>query len=113
MFRKKLIWYLYPAYLLVTLISLIAVTWYSSYSFRQFYLDQTHTELNTLAHFAAERISPVLQLKESDELNEICKRLGEASEGQIRVTVILPSGKVLGDSDEDPTKMEDHSEEKI
>ena len=110
MFRKKLIWYLYPAYLLVTLISLIAVTWYSSYSFRQFYLDQTHTELNTLAHFAAERISPVLQLKESDELNEICKRLGEASEGQIRVTVILPSGKVLGDSDEDPTKMEDHSD---
>lgn len=110
MFRKKLIWYLYPTYLLVTLISLVAVTWYSSYSFRRFYLDQTRTELNTLAHFAAEQISPVLQTKESAELNEICKKLGDAGDGQIRITVILPSGKVLGDSDEDPAIMEDHSD---
>ena len=110
MFRKKLIWYLYPTYLLVTLISLIAVTWYSSYSFRRFYLDQTRTELNTLAHFAAEKISPILQTGESDKLNEICKKLGDAGDSQIRVTVILPSGKVLGDSDEDPANMEDHSD---
>jgi len=110
MFRKKLIWYLYPTYLLVTLISLVAVTWYSSYSFRRFYLDQTRTELNTLAHFAAEKMSPILQTGNSGEINEICKKLGDAGDGQIRVTVILPSGKVLGDSDEDPAKMEDHSD---
>lgn len=92
------------------LISLVAVTWYSSYSFRRFYLEKTRTELNTLAHFAAEQISPILQTKESAELNEICKKLGDASDGQIRITVILPSGKVLGDSDEDPAIMEDHSD---
>jgi two-component system phosphate regulon sensor histidine kinase PhoR len=110
MFRKRLIWYLYPTYLLVTLISLVAVTWYSSYSFRRFYLDQTRMDLNTLAHFAAEQISPNLQAEETEGLDEICKKLGDSGDGQTRITVILPSGKVLGDSDEDPAIMEDHSD---
>ena len=37
MARKRLIWQLFPSYLLITLISLLAVTWYASRSWRQFY----------------------------------------------------------------------------
>ena len=28
--KKKLIWQLYPSYLLITIISVVAVTWYAS-----------------------------------------------------------------------------------
>ena len=37
--RKRLIWQLFPSYLLVTLLSLVALTWYATASWRQFYLD--------------------------------------------------------------------------
>jgi len=40
-------------------------------------------------------------------IDDLCKRLGR--ESATRITVILPSGKVIGDTDEDPAKMENHS----
>jgi len=94
----------------VTLLALVAVAWYLSYSFRGFYLDQTSEELNTIAYVAAEQISAILENEDTTEIDSLCKRLGQAGDGQTRITVILPSGKVIGDSDEDPTVIEDHSD---
>jgi two-component system phosphate regulon sensor histidine kinase PhoR len=108
--RKRLIWQLYPSYLAVTLVALVAVGWYSSDAFRRFYREQTRTELETLAHIAAEQISGTLRLKEMAQVDNLCKRLGQASAPRTRITVILPSGKVVGDSDTDPAEMEDHSD---
>src|SRR4030042_3304443 len=104
MLRRRLIWQLYPAFLTVTIPALIAVTWYCSSAFRSFYYEQTRSELGSLAHFAAEQVSTMLDTGETDELDQLCKRLGGANDvlTRTRVTVVLPSGKVIGDSDEDP-----------
>jgi two-component system phosphate regulon sensor histidine kinase PhoR len=110
MAQKRLIWKLYPPFLAVTLIALIAVTWYSSYSFRRFYLDSTRGELFTLAEAVSQHVSEILQDSEPNRIDPLCKRIGQAGHGETRITVVSPTGKVLGDSDEDPEIMEDHSD---
>ncbi len=112
MLRRRLIWQLYPSFLAVTLLALIAVTWQFSGAFRSLYYRQTRLGLHSLAHFAAERASTLLQTPKAGRIDEFCKRLGGAKglSRRTRVTVILPSGKVIGDSDEDPALMSDHSD---
>jgi len=112
MLRRRLIWQLYPAFLAVTLPALVAVTWYCSSAFRSFYYEQTRSELGSLAHFAAEQVSKMLDTAQTDELDQLCKRLGGTNDvlTHTRVTVMLPSGKVIGDSDEDPVAMKSHSD---
>jgi len=110
MLGRRLIWQLYPSFLAVTLLALVAVTWYCSDAFRSFYYEQTRGELRSLVHFAAEQVSATFDTSQTDQLDDLCKRLGQASDGRTRVTVILPSGKVVADSDEDPTLMNDHSD---
>ena len=43
--KKRLIYKLFPSYLLITLISLIAVSWYALSFSRQFYLERTQIDL--------------------------------------------------------------------
>jgi two-component system phosphate regulon sensor histidine kinase PhoR len=109
MIRRKLIWQLYPSFFVVTLLSLVAVTWYCSDTFRNFYYQQTRSELHSFARIAAEQVSTMINASQMDRLDELCRRLGKASDGGTRFTVILPSGKVVADSDENPAAMKDHS----
>lgn len=110
MFRKKLIWQLYPSFLAITLVTLVVATAYSSYIFRSFYLDEIEQELRLTADVAASQIAQVLDGGTPAEVDTLCKELGRAGAGQMRLTVIAESGKVLADSDEDPARMKDHSD---
>ena len=49
MARKRLVWQLFPFFLLVTLLTLLAVTWYATRSWRQFYLKGTARDLEARA----------------------------------------------------------------
>ena len=97
MARKWLIWDLFPSYLLITLVSLLAVTRYASRSRRQVYLAETAGDLETgspvethiRGKFAAPGDRPI---------DKLCKELGRLTD--TRFTVILPSGAVVGDTDE-------------
>jgi type VI protein secretion system component VasK len=66
---KKLIWQLFFSCLGVTLVALIAVTWYCSYSLRSFYLEQTRQRLTTLAHVTAQQVSVALSNTDSASLD--------------------------------------------
>jgi two-component system phosphate regulon sensor histidine kinase PhoR len=107
--HKKLIWQLYPSYVVVTLVSVVAVTAYCSGFFRQVYHDQARDALDQLAGVAAEQVRMVLRAEGPNGLDRLCKRLGGGSQGGMRLTVVALSGTVLGDSHENPAVMEDHS----
>ena len=109
MTRRRLIWQLYPYFLMVTVAALLAVAALSSYSFREFYYVQVREELGTLAHVFAEQVTPLIQ-GEPSNVDGLCKRLADASHGRNRFTVVLSSGIVVGDSHEDPKMMENHSD---
>ncbi|MGW8186118.1 MAG: PAS domain-containing sensor histidine kinase, partial [Desulfobacterales bacterium] len=58
--HRRLIWQLYPAYLLIIVGSLVAVTWYASSELGRFYLDQTENVLEARAYLLKDQISNLL-----------------------------------------------------
>lgn len=106
--RKKLLWHLFPFFLLVTLVTLVAVTWYSARSWRLFFLEQTAKDLETRARLVETRIGGKAALENGPGVDKLCKNLGKIT--ATRLTVILPSGKVLGDTEEDPARMDNHGD---
>jgi len=106
--RKKLIWQLFPPYLLITLLSLLAVSWYASSSLHHFFLDQTAADLKIRALLVEKQIFAHLAPLDAANVDAICKDIGKHS--VTRITVILPSGQVVGDSRETPRLMDNHAD---
>ena len=104
--RKRLLWQLYPSYLLITLLSLVAATWFASRTFRQFFLEKNASDLEMRAHIFEAQIADYFSPPDEVIIDQLCKRAGHMS--KTRITVILPSGKVIGDSFEDTEKMDNH-----
>ena len=104
--RRKLLWHLYPSYLLITLLSLFAIGWYTSSALKDFVLEQKRGELEARAIFFGEMFREFLTPADAVKIDELCKTIGKRS--ATRITVISPYGVVLGDTDEDPAKMENH-----
>lgn len=106
--RRRLLWQIFPSFVLVTLLSLLAVTLYSSKSFRSFYGRQKESDLKARAYLIRGQLSKASVLADEKGVDRLCKELGQNA--STRITVILPTGRVIGDTDEDPAKMEDHSD---
>jgi len=105
--KRRLIWQIFPSFLLITLFSLLAVSWYASDSMRHFFLDQTALDLSVRAVLLEKQVSAHLSPIDAPEVDSICKSMGKQS--ATRFTVILPSGKVVGDSRETPHLMDNHA----
>ena len=105
--RKRLLWQLYPTYLLITIISLGAATWFASRTLKQFYLEESASDLEARARLLETQIQEHLSPLNENAIKEMCEKIG--SRATTRITVMLPSGKVIGDSSEDPAKMDNHA----
>jgi len=106
--RRRLLWQFYPSYLLITLISLVAVTWYGSSYVRGFFLEHVRSELTARAHLVENNLLVPLGSGDMKSVDVLCKEIGRQT--STRVTVVLSSGKVVGDSMEDPARMDSHSD---
>jgi len=104
--KKSLLWHLFSSYLFITLLSLVAVGWYASASFNQFIAREREGDLKARAYMLGTQISEHLEPLNNRKIDEICKRAGAT--GEARFTIILPSGKVVGDSAEEPSRMDNH-----
>jgi two-component system phosphate regulon sensor histidine kinase PhoR len=108
MSKGRLLWHLFPSYLLITAAALLALGIYGSYSLKAFYYDQVADNLQARAKLIEEQVIEKLQSGNFDKVNELCKSMGRAS--NTRITVILPDGQVVADSDEEPQLMKNHSD---
>jgi two-component system phosphate regulon sensor histidine kinase PhoR len=106
--KKRLLWQLYPSYLLIIIVSLVAVTWYASKSLRHFFLEQTSADLEARALLFEQQILEHLDPLDISRIDQLCKNIGIRS--PTRITVILPSGKVIGDSEGIPASMDSHAD---
>lgn len=122
--RRPLIWHLYPPYLLIILLALAAISLYISASLKTFHLDATRNQLETHAQlfrilfeeniaskyesFDKVMDEPALKIRFMAEVDHLCKTIGKPL--ATRLTVILASGVVIGDSNEDPQRMDNHGD---
>ena len=104
--KKKLLRQLFLSYLLITLISLVLVTWYASRSLEESLLKQIKSDLETRAVLFGNSILSYFDPVNEKGIDLLCKEIGKST--STRFTVILPWGKVVGDSDHDPAVMDNH-----
>ena len=105
--RQRLIWQFYPPFLLIILIALLAVTWVFSQSLSRFYKQETQRGLEAQATIVADQVTGFLLTGDEQPLDILSKRLGQ--ESGTRLTVILPDGRVVADSEHTPVKMDNHA----
>jgi len=104
--KIKLIWQLYPSYLVVVFISLLIVSIYTSNYIQQFFLNNMEKDLMIRSQLIKYQIMQYMNPLDTERIDQFCKIVGASAE--TRITVILPDGIVIGDSKEDPAKMENH-----
>jgi len=108
--KTKLIWRIFPSFLIIILLSLTVEAWYSISYFKGFFLETTQRELMVKASLMQERFARALYVDglSPQQIDALCKGLGEKI--QTRITVILHSGEVIGDSFARVETMENHRE---
>jgi two-component system phosphate regulon sensor histidine kinase PhoR len=106
--KRRLLWQFYLSYLIIILVSLLVIAWYASRSLRQFYYKQTAADLKIRAYLVKDQFQEQLIPAKARRLDLLCQELSRKS--STRITVILPSGKVIGDSEEDSGTMDNHAE---
>ena len=106
--RTRLLWQLYSSYLLLTACSLLAVGALASHSLQEFYLESMRHDLAANARLLEKQIGPRFDSHDSKELTTLCRDFSRST--MTRVTLVLRSGKVLVDTDEDPAAMENHAD---
>jgi two-component system phosphate regulon sensor histidine kinase PhoR len=106
--KRRLLWQFYPSHLLIIILSLVAVTWFCSTTLRSFHLQQAAATLETKTALLKSQVTVLLINQEQTGLIDLCRNAGR--EGKIRITVIDTSGRVIADSDEDQSLMDNHAD---
>ncbi len=105
--RKKLLQPIYVSYILIVIFAFSSIGWIASRLFRESYIDETVTDLEARTRLIIPYYSPSL-LRSTDSLSELCNKLSLPT--STRITIILPSGKVIYDTDEDANLMDNHAD---
>ena len=105
--RVRLVWQIFPSFLVVTLIAIIAAVWFASHAMELFFLEQTAANLKDRIALLRYQIEDHLRPLQAGRIDRICKETGQLS--STRFTVILPDGTVVGDSQENPSHMDNHA----
>ncbi len=107
MSKKRIIWQIYPPFLAVTLLALIAMAVYASQVYQSLFLTQVRHDLETSATLLKDSFLPYLESNNFGAIDALCKKAGQ--ESKIRVTLIDSEGNVLGDSERTPNNMDNHA----
>jgi two-component system, OmpR family, phosphate regulon sensor histidine kinase PhoR len=106
--RRKLLWQLFPTYLLIALVTLLGLSAYANYSMRAFYMRDAEKQLASKAVLIGADAEAMLLNADETRADEFSKRLGKAA--GVRITIIRADGRVIGDTDNLPAQMENHLE---
>jgi len=106
--KRKLIWLMYPSFLAISLCAIAAITLLSIGSIRLVIEKQTRSELTSNARLIARMIEDEYNIGDSSAIEILCNEISSMTSH--RITVILPSGLVIGDSNHDPQEMEGHQD---
>jgi two-component system phosphate regulon sensor histidine kinase PhoR len=106
--KQKLIWQIFPFFLVIIIVSLSLEAWYFNRHSRRFFIENTEKELTVRARLLEYKIVGMLDETPvpKQALNALFKDLGASID--TRVTIIDPSGQVIADSFARTSTMENH-----
>jgi two-component system phosphate regulon sensor histidine kinase PhoR len=107
MASRRLMWQLFPSYLGITLVCLLAVIAYASYLLGGYSSAAVNAELESTAKLAELQVREAVRADDRPKVAEICEQIA-ASTG-VRLTIVLPMGEVLCDTTSDGRKLENHA----
>src|SRR5210317_1989563 len=96
--RKRLIWQIYPPFLVIILIALVTLTWFFSRTLDDFYREEKRRGLEAQGQLVVNQAREALVSGNISSLESLSVALGKQS--GTRLTIILPDGRVVGDSEE-------------
>ena len=108
MVKRRLWWRLFLSYLWVPAVVLLSVGWYGSDVVRHLFTKELYEDLEARAQLCGKPIVELLTQGRADDVDALCKEIGRSS--HTRVTVVLPSGEVIGDSNAAPGDMDNHGD---
>ncbi|MFO7559851.1 MAG: ATP-binding protein [Desulfobacterales bacterium] len=104
--KVRLLWQLYPSYLILIFVSLLAASLYTSSFIERFFLDRTKKDLLVRGQLFKHQVLQYLSPLDSEKINQLCRKVGRSA--KTRFTIVMLDGKVVGDSKEDPAEMDNH-----
>ena len=102
--RKRLLWQLFPSYVLITLIAIAAASWFASRELRGVFLQEAAKDLRAKALLLGPIIQQHLDPTDTVTIDRISKDADFRAGNYL--TVVLPDGRVAGDSYQAPDKMD-------
>lgn len=105
--QRRLIWQLFPGYLLVIFLALGIITVFTTQSIRALFQTEVAADLRVRATLTADEFAQDGASLTPDRVDDYCKRIGRAARS--RITIMRPDGVVLGDTEEDPALMDNHA----
>ncbi len=106
--HKRLLWQVLLPFLTLILIAVTVITLFVLGTLKRFYLEQNQNTLEAVARLVQSMVADRYTTEQIDVVNTLCRVGGE--DAHERLTVILPDGTVIGDSRQDPRKMENHGD---
>ena len=107
MARQRLIWQIYPPFVLIIVIALSSVTWVFTQTIDFFYTHELQNDLAARIQLLTSQTKGFFTNEDSDYLDRLSKELGEKT--GTRFTLVLSNGHVLADTKEDPASMDNHA----
>ena len=106
MIGKKLTWQLLGGYIGIMIAALLIASWYTSSLYKKFFIGQTIATEKNNDYLVGTIVLPFCGDSSTTRVDSACKRI--ARDIGMRITVILPDGRVIGDSERNPDSMENH-----
>ncbi len=104
--KKRLFWQLYSSNFLIIFLALFAFTFLISSSFKSLFLDEVSEDLQSRAKLLHDDIVHRIGEQSNRAIDDFIVDLGRRS--STRITIILPDGTVIADSERDPHSMDNH-----
>lgn len=97
---------IFVSFLLVITVLTSLILYLTYHTIRSNYYEYSTNELSDLNNTIIFQIQPYILQKQNKELDSLVKIIGRKVDN--RITIILPSGVVIADSEAEPAKMENH-----
>ena len=104
--RKRLIWRLYPTYLFIIGLSLSSAVWFTTRTIHHTYYETLEHDLTIRANVVQRNLAIESLPLDVAWVDPLCVELAQTL--QSRITVIRTNGEVIGESDKNPSEMENH-----